>query len=512
MNEIAIEKSFWHNARARRILERVVVEGDLVLRSPAHFGNGDGSDETDLPLLTDNYDPKRPVITGASLAGALRAYLRRYLAGDASRDTLDKALFGGAKGDENGEQSPLIVDDALGAADAGVELRDGVRLEATSRTASDQALFNIETWTAGTVFPVRFELLLIEGKDNDVALRALAAALTSLTNGGITLGMRKQRGYGQVSVARWRVRRYRLAERSEDLLAWLREGNKPLSDQNSAVAAVVVVDTQGEPLRDDQMMRSLLRAFGSQAQPLTRCDHVFEISAEFALQSSLMIRGNTGRDDLGPDMVHLHSRRNGKLAPVLPGTSLAGALRARALRILNTLKPNRASAIVDALFGPSEVKSDTQASASRLITTECEIRDAIDDLVQNRIRIDRFTGGVMEGALFEEQPVFAKPETRLTLRMHIRSPKEHEIGLLLLLLKDLWTGDLPIGGEIGIGRGRLQGRSAQLIWRRDTREHAWTITQDGDALRIEGEKDMLERLVSEGLHRELRGEEVTHGG
>ncbi|MFC1466953.1 MAG: RAMP superfamily CRISPR-associated protein [Candidatus Brachytrichaceae bacterium NZ_4S206] len=510
MNEIAIEKSFWHNARARRILERVVVEGDLVLRSPAHFGNGDGSDETDLPLLTDNYDPKRPVITGTSLAGALRAYLRRYLAGDADRDTLDEALFGGAKGDEDGEQSLLIVDDALGTADAGVELRDGVKLEATSRTASDQALFNIETWTAGTVFPVRVELLLIEGKDNAAALRALAAALTGLTNGGITLGMRKQRGYGQVSVARWRVRRYRLAERSEDLLAWLREGNKPLSDQNSAVAAAV--DAQGEPLPDDQMMRNLLQALGSQAQPLAHRDHVFELQAEFALQSSLMIRGNTGRDDLGPDMVHLHSRRNGKSAPVLPGTSLAGALRARALRILNTLRPDRASAIVDALFGPSEVKSGMQASASRLITTECEIRDAIDDLVQNRIRIDRFTGGVMEGALFEEQPVFAKPETRLTLRMHIRSPKEHEIGLLLLLLKDLWSGDLPLGGEIGIGRGRLQGRSARLIWRRGAEEHTWTITQDGDALRIEGDKDVLERFVSENLCRELRGEEVTHVG
>ncbi|MCS7055068.1 MAG: RAMP superfamily CRISPR-associated protein, partial [Thermoflexales bacterium] len=461
-----------------------------------------GSDETDLPLLTDNYDPKRPVLTGASLAGALRAYLNRYLAGSAERKALDEALFGGAKADENGEQSPLIVDDALGAADASIELRDGVKLDPATRTASDQALFNIETWAAGTTFPLRFELLLIEGKDDEAALRAFAAALTGLTNGAITLGMRKQRGYGQVRVSRWRVRRYRLAESSSDLLDWLREGNNPLADSSKS-AVVAAVDAQDEPLPDAEIMRNLLRAFGSQAQPLARRDPVFELRAEFALQSSLMIRGNTGRDDLGPDMVHLHSRRNGKQVPILSGTSLAGALRARALRILNTLQPNKAQAIVDDLFGPSEVKSDAKAGASRLITTECEIRNAIDDLVQNRIRVDRFTGGVMEGALFEEQPVFAKPETRLTLGVHIRNPQDHEIGLLLLLLKDLWTGDLPLGGEIGIGRGRLSGRSAKLTWRHGEEEQTWMMTQAGEALRIEGDRDALERFVSDCLHRKL---------
>jgi len=37
-------------------------------------------------------------------------------------------------------------------------------------------------------------------------------------------------------------------------------------------------------------------------------------------------------------------------------------------------------------------------------------------------------------------------------------------GLLLLLLRDLWTGDLPLGGESSVGRGRLKGRSATLAY------------------------------------------------
>lgn len=525
MSKRRVDPSFWHNSRARRIVERIVVEGDLTLLSPAHFGNGDGSDETDLPLLTDSYDPALPLLTGASLAGALRAYLRRYLAGAQNWRAFDEALFGGDKGDDDGEQSPLIVDDALGALGARVELRDGVKLDPASRTASDQALFNIETWAAGTTFPLRLELLLLDREPGDDqgnaqqqrskedALRALAAALTGLTNGGITLGMRKQRGYGQARVSVWRVRRYRLDSSTDDLLDWLREGNASLKQSipNGQAKSVSVVNGQGEPLPDVEVVAALLRAFGCQADPLQQHESLFELRAEFALAGSLMIRGNTGRDDLGPDMVHLRSWRNGQSVPIVSGASLAGALRARAARILNTLNPDKARATVDALFGPQRIQSGDDPWASRLITSECEVRNAVDDLVQNRIRIDRFTGGVMEGALFEEQPVFARPETRLTLRVQIREPNDHDTGLLLLLLKDLWTSDLPLGGEIGVGRGRLRGLSADLIHRRAGQEVRWRIEQaEGDRLTISGgDKRALEDFVG-ALHQHLRAEEVAH--
>lgn len=510
MGNTTLDSSFWHDARARCIAGRIVIEGEMALLSPAHFGNGDGSDETDLPLLADNYDPGRPLLTGASLAGALRAYLRRFAGDLDGTKELDKCLFGGTKGSDDGEQSPLIVDDALGSIGASVELRDGVKLLPQSRTAADGALFSIETWAAGTTFPVRMELLLIEGKDDEAALRALVAALTGMSNGGITLGMRKQRGYGQARVSRWQVRRYRLAELTSDVLAWLREGGQALSDRNST--SVSVTNGQGELLGDQEIMVALLNAFGSKAEPLARQDHLFELRAEFALESSLMIRGNTGRDDLGPDMVHLHSRRNGRMRPILSGTSLAGALRGRALRILNTLNPDKAQDILGALFGP-EMRPGVTPRASRLITTECEIRDAIDNLVQNRIRVDRFTGGVVEGALFEEQPVFAKPVTRLTLHMHIREPQDHEIGLLLLLLKDLWTGDLPLGGEIAIGRGRLRGQWAELRRRHGAHHQHWRLEQSGEGRLdvAQGDKDELERFVSHSLRRKLKGEEVPHG-
>jgi hypothetical protein len=54
------------------------------------------------------------------------------------------------------------------------------------------------------------------------------------------------------------------------------------------------------------------------------------------------------------------------------------------------------------------------------------------------------------------------------------------VGLVLLLLKDLWTGDLPLGGEISVGRGRLKGKQATLTWKRQ--DVNCTIKANGNAL------------------------------
>ena len=83
----------------------------------------------------------------------------------------------------------------------------------------------------------------------------------------------------------------------------------------------------------------------------------------------------------------------------------------------------------------------------------------------------------------------------------------------MLLLKDLWTGDLPLGGEISVGRGRLCGRSATLSWKRAGQTEEWRIERAGDDpndshLKISGDQARLEAFVSEHLRRELFGAEV----
>ena len=118
------------NRKSRQIVERIVIQGELILVSPASFGNGEEDPYVDLPVSWDAYDG-RPMIPGTSLAGALRNILRERQYGyrqPAKANSMVVRLFGARREAANERQSMLIVDDALAKEkEIFLELRDGVR-------------------------------------------------------------------------------------------------------------------------------------------------------------------------------------------------------------------------------------------------------------------------------------------------------------------------------------------------------------------------------------------------
>jgi CRISPR/Cas system CSM-associated protein Csm3 (group 7 of RAMP superfamily) len=324
--------------RHRRVVERVIVRGRLVLESPASFGNGDVATWTDLPLLLDETDDS-PLLTGASIAGALRAYLRERQtgyerpapesaadrrAGD-ERDLLATRLFGGFSGDEDGEQSAVLVHDAPGRP-KDYELRDGVKIDGETRTAADKKKFDLALLSAGTEFDLRFDLSLSDGPDEErqSLLRAFATALDGLGRGEIRLGARKRRGFGHCRVREWRARRYDLCRR-EHLLAWLAEGR---AGEDGPWPEVEAVEETSAP--------QIAEALKLGPSVLGDARQRFTLRADLALDGSLLVRSGFGEADAraSADVVHLHAltvdeRGETRPRPLLPGTSWAGALRAR---------------------------------------------------------------------------------------------------------------------------------------------------------------------------------------
>jgi hypothetical protein len=67
-----------------------------------------------------------------------------------------------------------------------------------------------------------------------------------------------------------------------------------------------------------------------------------------------------------------------------------------------------------------------------------------------RVKIDRFTGGAADGALFSEKPWYGGQTS-----LEVRYPKgcDHIRELLLLGFEALDKGLITIGGETSIGRG-----------------------------------------------------------
>jgi CRISPR/Cas system CSM-associated protein Csm3 (group 7 of RAMP superfamily) len=372
-------------------------------------------------------------------------------------------------------QSPLIVEDALGLLPE-IELRDGVQIDPATRTAVDKKKFDMELLRAGMIFPLRFELLVPVGEERTLR-SALTLALRGLQEGEICLGARKRRGFGECRVQNWRICEYDLtAPRGRGLLGWLK-GDTTGQMQGDDIAVLLGQDTSQAP---DRRRR-------------------FRIQAAFWLDGSLLIRSGFGEADTGPDAIHLHRPEAGssRRSPILPGTSLAGVIRQRALRIAQTLRGDNGASMIDALFGRGPIGADDKHVGGRVAVRETAVEN-VHSLVQNRIRIDRFTGGVLDNFLFNEAPVFGGPGSLVKLDVMLRNPSSAEIGLLLLVLKDLWTADLPVGGGANVGRGRLQGLHAELSqdgivnW---TLVQSWQGRQRGE-MQVTGDRQALERYVA----------------
>lgn len=452
--------------RAQRFIQRrMIIHCTLVLETPTHLGNGDSEGATDMALLRDTISDQA-LLPGDSIAGALRNYLRGYQQGYKQREPeqqsfdlkgLAELLFGGRKGDDLGFQSPLVVNDALSDTLPNIELRDGVRINSHTRTPDDQGKYDLELLAAGTRFPLIFELAIgdLPPDANDYGamtpaayqealLEAMSIALRGLEQGAIGIGMKKRRGFGRCHATEWKVWDFDL-DQPADLIAWLAFDR---GYGGSYHRTATTLDTLFMPSQRRDAQRRV------------------RLTATFGIEGSLLIRAGQDEGAFGPDVRHLHALQlDGVERPVISGTSLAGVLRHQAERIANTLHPHSGTAFVGRMFGcvgQSIRRSGASGQASRLVVHESIVTDARTDLVQNRVSIDRFTGGALDGALFNEQPAFATPETRASLTLDLYDPCDGEIGMLLLLLKDLWTGALPLGSERSIGRGYLRGLNAEL--------------------------------------------------
>lgn len=472
----------------RKIAERWVIEGTLRLETAASFGGGAG-EITDVMILRDHRGA--PFIPGTSLAGALRSHLADLLGGYGSReDDRVARLFGGARQKEreteSGYQSPLIVFDApLGSAED-TEIRDGVKIDARTGTAEKAKKFDAELLAPGTEFRLRFDLVIEERQRDQNLVATLAAALSGLTDGSIHLGGRRSRGRGRVSAGPWRARRFDLTTR-EGWLRWLSTvpGERLPDDTDDWPK-----DVAGEDDRRERFIADLAIRFDG---PL------------------LIGAPNTSAS--GPDVMHLKSGGQS----VLPGTSVAGVLRNRALRIARVVRNGMEDADrwVDGLFGPSfqgTKGSGVPPRASRLRVSENPITD--ERLRTTRIAIDRFTQAPVDGALLEEEASYGGTVEKL--RLEIRNPRKGEPGLLLLLIKDLLDGDLPLGGTSSVGRGRVQG-SAQIVdecRQQQLRRRSWSIPPRPEHL--EETVADLNELVAEfheapvEFHKEPREKGASH--
>ncbi len=400
---------------------KLILKGIIELLSPALIGSG-RDDNSDMDVLRDSEGGV--YIPATSFTGSLRHYIKL----DKSyKDKLE--LFWGTSEEEQDlseektlRQSSIRIDDLLPISEPFVVIRDGVKIDNKKGIAKDKGKFDYEIIEPPAKFALNMEVIL-DGNEDEFKKQMLATIIELLKNEKIQIGAKTTSGFGKIRLIDSTVNLFDFTKK-EDVLRWFKQ---------------------------DFSISSELKADSLKIDPRT-----FTVKADFVIKNSLIVR-SYNYDPNKPDIEHIKS----KDIPVLPGTSIKGSIRARAERIVKTLK--KPDNIITDLFGNVDEKEKVAKKGK--ITVEETLIHGYPEEVQTRIKIDRFTGGVMEGALLETKPLFrGKDEKFLNLKITISNYEKHEAGLILLVLKDLWTGDLPVGGEKAIGRGVLEGRGSIIEW------------------------------------------------
>jgi len=419
-----------------------LLKGQLRNASPVLIAKEKSKGEfTDVELLKDS-DGKF-FIPGTSFKGVLKHYFSRNF-----ESKFIKYFFG-----YHDIESLAFFEDLKIQTNQVIEIRDGIKLN-EYMVAESGAKFDYELLAPGSVFQLNIFLKVKDERANDI--RAIfKSIIRELSEGNIRIGAFTSKGFGLLKVEDIKLYRFILPKDALKYFEFL-TGKDTYKDYEDSLEDV---------------------------EELKRKEKLCKIELHCEIKNSLIIRYYGGVQD---EVDASHLKTNGKLT--ISASSIKGALRFRAQRIVNTL--GLKEDIVQELFGSEKGKTG-EGKKAKLIIDECYIEDneVLSEIV-HRIRVDRFTGGVIETALMDSKPIWHNKEN-IVFRFLIEKPKDKEIGLLLLILKDIWNEDLPIGGEKSIGRGVLKGKYMKITFE----DSVFEIYEEGNRLITKGNKEKLEEFV-----------------
>jgi CRISPR/Cas system CSM-associated protein Csm3 (group 7 of RAMP superfamily) len=471
---------------ARKVHSRYVITGTLVAKSPLHIGGVHNDPIVDLTLAVNGAGDY--YIPGTSLAGSLRSWMEEL---EEDQDITGK-LWGprlgqtGRNRSDEGHASWVIVDDAVIQGKVQAELRDGVGIDRLYGSAAEHIKFDRAILPKGSKLNLRVTLervmehcLSLTDAEWQAICESWAELLQALQNGEFSLGAAKTRGLGTVIL--------------EDL--------KVIEQQLNSPAGILAL------LRKEESQSSIFDSANNRTpKPRSR----LLITIDWEPLSPLMVKAE--REGIAVDMLPLVSSIDGdRVAFVLPGSSIKGALRTQAERIVRTVLNREVPKLVDSkqaflqqlevplideLFGKAAKTEQGQQKGciGALAVEDCYADQSISpehwEKVQTaeespelltalsnaglsktqqafHVAIDRWTGGAADGFLYSTlEPLGVKwhpMKLKLNLyRLEGEDQQKQCVALLLFVLRDLVQGRIPLGYGVNRGMGEIAIHSIKL--------------------------------------------------
>lgn len=405
-----------------------------------------------------------PMIPGTTIAGVLRSVAsgdnQAELFGHASNsDSKPSSIQVGFGFCHNGHNRPVsgLIQSAESQTDQLLTnlvplLRDQVKLNEYG-SAVDGAKLDRTALPKGTRFS--FEISWSTAAQNDEQWKTI---LSWLHHPEFRLGGLTHRGFGQIKVIEIKSNQYDF-KNPKDLEQW--------QVQRKASAHLPFTQQSGSTLQ--------LEAPARQADQLS-----FSLTLEAEDfwrigEGSFALAGDYDKPPHMKPYTETVIEWNGDLAKlnehtlVIPATGIKGALRHRTLfhlrRLMNDFSDGitTQSKIIDdelsAIFGNANNKQNDGCAGSITLNDIYDIQDitqANGDYITKVImhnKIDRFTGGTIDGALFSEQLLYGGHFT-LTGQINLkRSPSKELLQAFKAALEDVAQGRLAIGAGSTKGHG-----------------------------------------------------------
>lgn len=444
-----------------RHIARLTVEAE----TPLAVGTGKGSDIlTDAPVAKDVNG--LPYIPATSIAGVLR-----HAMGYADNKT-DGNPFGytdGADNDDSGHGSDIIFTDAVmvgkeGKALDGIQdiewedefyrafqdlpIRQHVRID-DKGTAEDKGKFDNEVVYKGTRFVFEIELVSDNDNDND---NHIENAIKHLRYCTLRIGGGTRKGYGKLKIVKCQQASLVLSK-PEDLERYLKKSSS-LAEYWEGFTKISAIGS----LDDSKWTHYQLKL-----KPL-----------DFFMFGSGMGDSDADNVYVSEYVVSRGESVDSNKRVLIPGSSVKGAIAHRTAYHYNKIKGNFAgkqnpkeitgsnNEAVAAIFG--EKKSDNTFTRGRIL---------IDDVIKGQAepksksffhnKIDQFTGGTMDGALFQEKVIYDK-DTEYTFDIYVENSALADDDIkkaFVQSLRDICTGLLPLGGITNRGNGIFTGTATE---------------------------------------------------
>lgn len=410
-----------------------IIEAIIESISPLYIGDDDGN------VLIDK-EKNMALLPASSIAGAFRAYLN-------SIGEKAELLFGET---ENSQMSKIFISDSYGKV-KDFERRYGVSIDGITGANKHGSKIQRVYLSEGIEFHLKFEIHMYSEEDENLKLM-IYKALSGLNKSFIRFGGHKSSGLGIFKVKSAKEIEFDL----EDLDIFRKYLKR-------------------EEIDEKDIMEEVNKEYNE-------IDYV-EFTIRGELTTPLIIKSPR---TFNPDDVDEISLKTSSGKYIIPGSSFKGILRSRIETISNYFglldKAER-------LFGHVE-RQDKENVLSNIFVKEAEINN-VDRAIYNRIKLDKFTSGVKNGSLMNDEPVMGSIEFHVVYRKTgDKDFDDFAIGIISLALRDLGTENLSLGGNFNIGRGRFKGTSMII---RDGEEKIYV---DFNSKSIDNEKTLSNYIMA----------------